>query len=259
MGSAQLAEQHYYGIAEAVVVDNEDPLGEGRVRVTYPWLNASMQTEWCRVCQLYAGNGFGSFFVPEKDTEVLVAFVHGDMYEPIVLGGLYNGVDSAPAKREKPPGPNQKMIRTQGQHEVLLDDTDSSKCIQITSSGKQLLVLNDADKLIRITTGQGQTIILDQSGNSVTINTNGGQSVTLDGQGSVTISGPTEVKVQASTVSLQAGKVELGAAAAEQVLLGTTFLTLFNTHTHMLGQFPTTQPVIPLTPAVLSKTVTVQP
>ena len=43
--------------------------------------------------QFYAGNGYGAFFVPEVGDEVLVAFTHGDMRMPIILGGLYNGVD----------------------------------------------------------------------------------------------------------------------------------------------------------------------
>jgi len=258
ISSLQEADQLYFGLVHGIVVDNIDPLGQGRVRVTYNWLNESMQTEWCRVCQIYAGDGFGAFFVPEKQSEVILGFVHGAMQIPIVLGSLHNGKDKAPGKREKAPGLNQKMIRTQGKHEIVLDDTDSQKCVQITSSGKQVLVLDDTNKLIRITTGQGQTIVLEQSSNSVTVSTTGGQSVKLDGQGTVTISGPTTVNVQAATVSLQGGKVELGKTAAEKVLLGTQFLALFNTHTHQLGPLPTTPPVVPLTPTVLSTTVTVQ-
>src|SRR5207245_6638690 len=120
-----------FGVVEALVVDNEDPLGEGRIRVTYPWLNASMQTEWCRVCQLYAGNGYGSFFVPEKGDEVLVAFVHGDMTVPVILGGLYNGKDKPVSRRERAPGKDQKLIRTRGKHQVLLDDSQNEKKIEL--------------------------------------------------------------------------------------------------------------------------------
>ena len=46
----------------------------------------------------YAGNGYGSFFVPEVGDEVLVAFVQGDMRYPIILGGLYNGEDKPPTR-----------------------------------------------------------------------------------------------------------------------------------------------------------------
>ena len=57
------------------------------------------ESDWCRVVQPYAGNGYGAVFVPEKGDEVLVAFVHGDMRFPIVIGGLYNGKDKPPTAR----------------------------------------------------------------------------------------------------------------------------------------------------------------
>jgi uncharacterized protein involved in type VI secretion and phage assembly len=69
-------------------------------------------------------------FVPESGDEVLVAFVHGDMRFPIVLGGLYNGVDKPPTARAG--GRDQKIIRTKAGHEVLLDD--GNKEIRITTA-----------------------------------------------------------------------------------------------------------------------------
>jgi uncharacterized protein involved in type VI secretion and phage assembly len=69
-------------------------------------------------------------FVPEKGDEVLVAFIHGDMRFPIVLGGLYNGVDKPPTARTD--GRDQKIIRTKAGHEVLLDD--GAKEIRITTA-----------------------------------------------------------------------------------------------------------------------------
>ena len=33
---------------------------EGRVKVQFPWFDDQMETEWCRVAQLYAGNGYGA-------------------------------------------------------------------------------------------------------------------------------------------------------------------------------------------------------
>ena len=34
--------------------------------------------------------------LPEVNDEVLVTFIHGDMRVPVVLGGLWNGVDVPP-------------------------------------------------------------------------------------------------------------------------------------------------------------------
>jgi uncharacterized protein involved in type VI secretion and phage assembly len=175
MGSAaHQSDQYYYGVMQAVVVDNVDPLGEGRVRLTYPWLNQSMETEWCRVCQFYAGNGYGAFFVPEVNDEVLVACVHGDLNEPVVIGALYNGKDKPASKREKSPGLDQKLIRTKGKHQLLLDDTPDKKKIEMKTSDGQTLTLNDQDKKIVIDTGGGQSITMEKSGGAITISTSGG-------------------------------------------------------------------------------------
>ncbi len=138
---ARSTDRRYFGVVEAIVVENDGD-DEGRVKVKFPWFDGGATvTEWCRVSQLYAGGGYGAVFVPEKDDEVLVAFVHGDMRFPIVLGGLYNGVDKPPTARKD--GKDQKIIRTRAGHEVLLDD---------------------GEKEIRITTAQGGTMTVTATG-----------------------------------------------------------------------------------------------
>lgn len=142
---ARSTDKRYYGVVEALVVENEGD-DEGRVKVKFPWFDGGATvTEWCRVSQLYAGGGYGSVFVPEIGDEVLVAFVHGDMRFPIVLGGLYNGVDKPPTARTD--GRDQKIIRTKAGHEVLLDD---------------------GAKEIRITTAEGGTVTVNADG-SITL------------------------------------------------------------------------------------------
>ena len=51
-----------------------------------PWLPGFMP--WARLSTQMAGMGRGSFFVPQIGDEVLVAFNHGDVREPYVLGTL---------------------------------------------------------------------------------------------------------------------------------------------------------------------------
>lgn len=138
---ARSTDRRYYGVVEAIVVENDGD-DEGRVKVKFPWFDGGgTVTDWCRVSQLYAGGGYGSVFVPEKDDEVLVAFIHGDMRFPIVLGGMYNGVDKPPTAHRD--GKDQKIIRTKAGHEVLLDD---------------------GEKEIRITTAQGGTMTVTATG-----------------------------------------------------------------------------------------------
>ena len=111
-------DRRYYGVVEAIVAKvTDDPEHECRVTLRFPFFDgATAESDWCRVVQPYAGNGYGAVFVPEEGDEVLVAFVHGDMRFPIVLGGLYNGVDKPPTDRTA--SQDQKLIQTKHGHQV---------------------------------------------------------------------------------------------------------------------------------------------
>jgi uncharacterized protein involved in type VI secretion and phage assembly len=227
-----------YGLVEAIVAAvTDDPEQEGRVRLTYPWFDGGREvSDWCRVSQLYAGNGYGSCFVPEEGDEVLVAFIHGDMRFPVVLGGLYNGQDKPPTARTATR--DQKMIRTKAGHQLTLDDSPQAQAIRIVTVG-------------------GHELILDDQSGSIVVSGNG-VSMTLDDDGSVTVQASDSVTVKANTVSVQAGSVNLGVGASLSAVLGEALLTVFNAHIHSLAlpvPIPTTPPVTPATPAILSRVV----
>jgi uncharacterized protein involved in type VI secretion and phage assembly len=239
-------DKRFYGVVQGIVTKVSDEDGkEGRVKVQFPWFDDQMETEWCRVCQFYAGNGYGAFFVPEPYDEVLVAFIHGDMRMPIILGGLYNGKDKPPTHRSA--DLDQKLIRTKGKHELLFDDTAGKQRVRVTTQGGHTADLSDVDHKVRLQSSGGQTVVMDDSAKTITLQTNG-RTVTIDGNsGTITLTG--------TTVVLNAQNIALGgAAASHQLLLGDIFLPLFNAHTHnctALGA-PTGPPIPPLLPTVLS-------
>lgn len=220
---ARSTDKRYYGVVEALVVENEGD-DEGQVKLKFPWFDDTTVTDWVRVSQSYAGNGYGSVFVPEKGDEVLVAFVHGDMRYPIVLGGLYNGEDKPPTARTD--GRDQKIIRTRHGHEVLLDDTESKAAVRITSAAGHVVELDDQGKAIKITAAEGG-------------------SVTVTAQGDITLKAP--------KVTVDCPSIDLGGGATEPLVLGNALLQAFNTHTHPSAAGPTGPPTPPLTPAVLAK------
>jgi len=43
---SQAADQRYYGVVEAIVVEVDDPEKEGRVKIKYPWFDDRTVTEW---------------------------------------------------------------------------------------------------------------------------------------------------------------------------------------------------------------------
>lgn len=120
-------------IAIAKVTDNRDPEGLGRVRVTFPWLEQSMQTDWIAVAQPHAGKDRGIFWMPEIDDEMVVGFLHGDMARPIVLGALWSHMAPAPSR-----DPRERMMRSKNGHTIrFLDSTEKA-------GTKGALVIEDA-------------------------------------------------------------------------------------------------------------------
>jgi type VI secretion system VgrG family protein len=71
----------------------------GRVKVKFPWdregRNDDSSSAWVRVAQNHAAGAPG-FFLPEVGDEVIVAFEHGDINRPVVLGSMWNGKDRPP-------------------------------------------------------------------------------------------------------------------------------------------------------------------
>ncbi len=78
------------GVVIGIVTNNNDPQGMGRVRVRFPWRGDDDESYWARVATMMAGKDRGTFFLPEVDDEVLVAFDHGDINHPYVIGALWN-------------------------------------------------------------------------------------------------------------------------------------------------------------------------
>ena len=88
-----------FGVAGAIVTDNMDPDMLGRVKVRFPWLDSDSavdDTYWARLVVPMTGSGRGSWYLPEVGDEVLVAFEHGDIRRPIVIGGFWNGSNQPP-------------------------------------------------------------------------------------------------------------------------------------------------------------------
>jgi phage baseplate assembly protein V len=165
-------------------------------------------TDWCRVVQPYAGDGFGAIWIPEEKMEVLVSFVHGDMNEAIVLGGLYNGKDKPPAFRDKTKQ-DIKMWRTKVGHEIRLDDSDNQHAIEILTAGNHSVILDDQNKQIAISSAGGAQITLDDNSRNIEIAVGKGK-ITIDAIGNIAIEGTT-IKVSGQAITLSAQQVSLGA------------------------------------------------
>ncbi len=72
----------------------------GRVKVQFHWDRSEPFDEtsscWVRVSQLWAGNGWGTMFIPRIGHEVLVDFIEGDPDRPVITGRVYTGENRPP-------------------------------------------------------------------------------------------------------------------------------------------------------------------
>lgn len=108
------------GVVVGIVKSKPDDMG--RIDVYFPWLSEENKSYPARVATMMAGPGRGSWFMPELEDEVLVAFEHGDVNHPYIVGFLWNGKDKPPQT-----DPRVRLLRTLNGHEIELYDPDEKE------------------------------------------------------------------------------------------------------------------------------------
>lgn len=177
-------DMRFYGVAIAEVIGNLDQTGLGRVQLRLPWLSGYQP--WARVAVLSAGSNRGTYFIPQTGDEVLVAFNHGEITEPFVIGSLWNGRDQTPRSGAMDPVAT-RVIRTPAGHEIELDDTAQSITI-VSASGQKVLL--DPQQIV-LSAGSGAA--------KLTLTTAG--DVTIEGT-KISIKGVASAEVKAADVSV---------------------------------------------------------
>ena len=141
------------GAVIAIVTDNDDPESMGRVKVKYPWLDDNAESWWARLAQPGAGKEYGMVWIPQVGDEVLVIFEQGSVTSPVVIGGLWNGQDTAPlgdglfdAGSVKRSG----FISRKGHKLVFFDAPDDTGIALISSDNKFRISLNETSGKLHI-------------------------------------------------------------------------------------------------------------
>jgi len=160
-----------YGVVAGTVLEVEDPNGEGRIRVEFPWMEGNTKSRLAAIASLMAGPGRGTWFMPEKGDEVLVAFHDGNPSSPYIVGFLWNGQDKPPFKSVR-----ERAIKSKNGHAlrfldstpdggsmgaVVLEDAHGNRITmsngKITISSQGYLVL-DAPSIVLQTAGVSRVV-----------------------------------------------------------------------------------------------------
>jgi phage protein D len=177
------------GVAVAVVTNNEDPADQGRVKVKYPWLSDDAESFWARLATLGGGNDYGAVWIPQVGDEVVVAFQHGDVSAPIVVGSLWNGKDLAPHRGggmfDAGTVKRSGFVSRKGHKFIFFDADDESGIALISADSKLKVSLNETKGHIKIT-ADGKLII---EANELELKTT--QNASIEATGQLKIKGAT--------------------------------------------------------------------
>ncbi len=196
-GERAVQRNRLYGVYPALVADINDPDGQGRVKIRLPWLpdDDGGFSVWARIATLMAGADRGSWFIPDVDDEVLVAFEAGDPRRPYVVGALWNGQDAPPETMDGAGNNFIKSITSRNGVKITLDDNDGQEKMILETPGGQKITMQD---------GPGKVEIVDSNGNSITLESSG-----------ISVVASAKVTVRASTVEVNASMVTVNAAMSK--------------------------------------------
>jgi phage protein D/phage baseplate assembly protein gpV len=181
-----------YGVVVGLVSNIKDPNKENRVRLTFPWLSDTYETDWVRCVMPGTGQSRGFTWLPDVNDEVLVSFERGDVRRPYVLGALFNGKDHWSNAHYSGDG----RVKTRGMRSGAGHTLEFHEL-----AGKQKIVLQTGNENVHVTLDQTNNTIVIQSNGAVTVS---GSSVTVDASKDLTLKAGTELKLSARSISISA-------------------------------------------------------
>jgi len=159
----------HYGKYRGTVLNNIDPLNQGRINVQVPGVTGLLPTTWALPCVPIAGKQMGTFVVPQKGAGVWVEFERGDLNLPIWVGGFWGSAAEVPALAlAGVPASPSLVFQSAGQNCLAISD--------LPGPGGGLILKHRAGAFISVSdagiilsSGQGATITLIKTAVSVNL------------------------------------------------------------------------------------------
>ena len=219
-GSSMEMRGMHGGIALAKITNIKDPKNLGRVKCAYITKDKDAgETGWIYCITPFGGNQYGSFFHPNVNDIVALAYENGDIHRPFVIGYLW-------VKNAKPPlsvkdGKNEEYkLITPNKCYVDFCDTKGKEKITAATPKKRTLLLDDENQLVELSDGKNKFSMNSKTGSveitcdkKLTIKVGSGVTITCDGtSGAVNIKTNKEITMSAAQINVKAsGTAEISA------------------------------------------------
>lgn len=176
----------------------------GRIKVQFHWDRQGQYDDksscWVRVAQVWAGNGYGTMFIPRVGMEVVVDFLEGDPDQPLVTGCVYNGVNKPPY--DLPANATRSTLKTLsskgggGTNELRFEDKKGSE---------EVFIQAEKDFNVKVKASKHEGI----GGNS---------DLKIEGYSRTKIEGTHDLVVDTDSVTWVAGECKIGSEGNLQIL-----------------------------------------
>ncbi len=206
----------------------------GRILVHLHWDRETAWTMRCRVAQSWAGNAWGSVFIPRIGMEVVVEFLDGDPDRPIVTGCVYNGKNDPPfdlpGEKTKSGIKSRSSLGGDGYNMLVFEDKKGEELIDVhAEKDLNVLVENDETRDIRAHFSEkiGATSTIEvEDDHTLTVHANRstridrndgldvGQAIEITAGSSITLKvGGSEIRMDGTSITLKALNVTIEAGA----------------------------------------------
>jgi uncharacterized protein involved in type VI secretion and phage assembly len=250
----------YYGNYRAIVSSNEDPEKRGRIQLYSPDVGQTTALNiWVDPAFSYSGAGHGSFWPPEAGDFVRVAFDNGNPSRPVIYWGGWYKENAVPEKlgyTEKVP--TKRGFVTKAGHALVFNDKDGSESLELSWKDSSALLTIDDKAKVTIKTGNSH-VVIDKAGKQIEILDENNNTILLDSGGvtvktakKVQVEGSGGVTVKGATIDLDSAVVNLTSSASQPAVKGQALMTWLASHQHGSGTGPTSPPLSPPPPSILS-------
>jgi uncharacterized protein involved in type VI secretion and phage assembly len=157
----------YLGKFRGTVINNVDPMQQGRLQAMVPDVLGSMPSSWAMACVPFAGIQAGIWSVPPIGAGVWVEFEQGDPDYPVWTGGWWGSAGDPPALAlAVPPVVSHVVLQTTMQNTISISDAPGpAGGLMLKSSTGAMILINELG--ITLTNGAASIVL---AGPTVTIN-----------------------------------------------------------------------------------------